>query len=193
MRSVAVRAYAAWLVLIFAESVHGTLRELLLTPYVGDLRARQIGVLTGSVIVLGAAYGLIHWIRADTPRSRWLVGLLWVALTLSFELSLGRLVLGYSWSRVLEDYDVTRGGFLSLGMLVLLLSPHIASKAREPRPPATAGSSIVGSTRWVGALERPPAADVRPKPRGGTPPGTRTRQRIVHRRLAPTVLRTMRE
>jgi hypothetical protein len=63
------------------------------------------------------------------------VGVLWVALTLAFEVSLGRLVLGYSWDRVLEDYDPTRGGFLSLGMLVLLLSPQIAAKARGSRPP----------------------------------------------------------
>lgn len=133
MRSVAARACSAWLVLIMAESLHGTLREVFLKPYVGDLRARQIGLLTGSVIVLGVAYGFSRWIRADTPRALWLVGAMWVALTLTFELSLGRLVLDYSWSRMLEDYDVTRGGFLSLGMLVLLLSPHVAVRLRGSR------------------------------------------------------------
>ncbi len=139
MTAVLARACAAWLVLIIAESVHGTLRELFLKPSLGDLHARQIGVLTGSVIILGVAWGFSHWIRADTSRARWLVGLLWVALTVSFELSLGRLVLGYSWHRLLEDYDMRRGGFLSLGMLVLVLSPHIVAKARRQRPrPASA-------------------------------------------------------
>ena len=33
-----------------------------------------------------------------------------------------------------EDYDITRGGLLALGMVVLLLSPLIAVKLREPRP-----------------------------------------------------------
>ena len=78
------------------------------------------------------AYRFIHWIQADTPRTRWLGVLIWVALTLSFEVVLGRL-LGYSWERLFEDYDVRRGGLLSLGMLVLLLSPHLAAKAHEPR------------------------------------------------------------
>ena len=126
------RAGAAWLLLIGAESLHGTLRELLLKPYVGDLRARQLALLTGSVIVVGVACGVTRWIRADTPGARWLVGLLWLALTLTFEFSLGRLVLGYSWNRLLEDYDVTRGGWLGLGMIVLLLSPHIAAALRPP-------------------------------------------------------------
>lgn len=133
MVAVLGRACAAWLLLIGAESLHGTLRELFLRPYVGDLRARQFALLTGSVIVVGVACGVTRWIRADTPRARWLVGLLWVALTLSFEVSLGRFVLGYSWDRLLEDYDVTRGGWLGLGMVVLLLSPHIAAKVRPPR------------------------------------------------------------
>ena len=134
MTSVVRRALMAWLVLIVAESVHGSVRELWLKPYVGDLWARQIGVFTGMLIILGAAYGCIRWIRAETPRALWLVGLLWVALTLSFEFGLGLLVLGYSWERMLEDYDVTRGGLLALGMVVLLLSPLIAAKVREPRP-----------------------------------------------------------
>ena len=134
MTSVVFRALAAWLVLIVAESVHGTVRELWLKPYVGDLRARQICVLTGMLIILGVAYACIHWIRAETPRALWLVGLLWVALTLSFEFGLGLLVLGYSWERMLEDYDITRGGLLALGMVVLLLSPLIAAKLRQPRP-----------------------------------------------------------
>lgn len=131
-RSVVWRACAAWLLLIVAESLHGTLRELLLRPYVGDLRARQLALFTGSVIVVGVACIVTRWIRADTPRARWLVGLLWLALTLAFEVSLGRLVLGYSWDRLLEDYDVTRGGWLWLGMIVLLVSPHIAAMLRPP-------------------------------------------------------------
>ena len=85
------------------------------------------------MIILGIADRFIHWSQADTPRTRWLVGLMWVALTLSFEVILVRLMLGYSRERLFEDYDVTRGGLLSLGMLVLLLSPHLAAKAHEPR------------------------------------------------------------
>lgn len=108
------------------------LRELFLKPYVGDLRARQIALLTGSAIVVAVACAVTRWIQADTPRARSLVGLLWVALTLSFEVGLGRLVLGYSWDRILEDYDITRGGFLWLGMIVLLLSPHVAATVRSP-------------------------------------------------------------
>jgi ABC-type transport system involved in cytochrome c biogenesis permease component len=134
MASMVFRVIAVWLVFILAESAHGAVREIWLRPHVGDLRARQLALLTGSVIVLSIAYAFLPWIGAESRRGRWLVGVLWVALTVAFEFSVGRLVLGYSWDRVLEDYDPTRGGFLSLGMLLLLLSPHIAAKARGRRP-----------------------------------------------------------
>ena len=48
-----IRAFAVWLVLIAAEVVHGALRALLLVPAIGDFRARQAGVFTGSLLVLG--------------------------------------------------------------------------------------------------------------------------------------------
>ena len=52
----AARAFAIWLLLITAEVVHGIVRTLVLTPAVGDFRARQIGVFTGSLLIL-----LITW------------------------------------------------------------------------------------------------------------------------------------
>jgi hypothetical protein len=36
------RAFLVWLVIIFAESVHGALRQILLAPLIGDFPARRI-------------------------------------------------------------------------------------------------------------------------------------------------------
>ncbi len=138
MKAIFFRAVAVWFILIAAESLHGTLRELLLKPYVGDFRARQIALFTGVLIILGVAYAFIRWIRAESTRALLLVGLLWVTLTLAFEFSLGLFVLGYSWVRMMEDYDITRGGFLSFGMIVLWLSPLIATKLSEMATPQAA-------------------------------------------------------
>ncbi len=131
MKAIFFKALAVWLLIIVSESIHGTLRELMLKPYVGDFRARQIAVFTGMLIILVVAYTFIRWIRAESTKALLLVGLLWVALTLAFEFGLGVFVFGYSWERMIQDYDLTRGGFLSFGMIVLWLSPFIAKKLRE--------------------------------------------------------------
>jgi hypothetical protein len=126
------RALAIWLVMVVAESIHGTLRQLFLTPVVGDLPARQIGVPVGSAIVLAIAWLSIRWIGARRPLQQMSVGLAWVALTVAFEVGLGA-ALGYSLERILSDYDVSAGGFMGFGLLCMLLAPALAARARSLR------------------------------------------------------------
>jgi hypothetical protein len=129
-RGYIIRALIVWVILIAIEFVHGMLRAVFLVPVAGDLRSRQIGAFTGSLLVLAVALVFIRWIDAPHRRSLLVIGLVWLVLTLSFELAFGRLS-GLSWDRLLSDYDVRRGGFLLFGMAVLLVSPLIAARLRS--------------------------------------------------------------
>jgi hypothetical protein len=62
-----------------------------------------------------------------------LVGLLWLFLTVAFEVLFGRFVAGLSWERIASDYNLLSGGLMPLGLLVLFLSPMIAAKLRGKR------------------------------------------------------------
>ncbi len=131
------RAFLVWLVIIFAESVHGTFRQLFLAPLVGDFPARRIAFFVGMLLIFSIAYFFIRWIAAPTAKSLLLIGLLWAILTLVFEFALGFLILGYSGERVFEDYDVSRGGLMSLGLVFMMFAPFIAAKIRGLNlPPA---------------------------------------------------------
>ena len=125
-----LRSVAVWLVVIAAETVHGVLRGLLLVPLVGDLTARQIGVPIGTLIILAVASLCIWWIGVRTKLQLLGVGVLWVVLTVLFEIGLGRFVLGLPWERIAEDYDPARGGFLGIGLLVMAVSPLLAARLR---------------------------------------------------------------
>ena len=132
---VLIRAFLVWLVIIAAEMVHGILRGVLLVPIVGDLPARKIGVLIGALLIgalliFAVAYLFIRWIAAQTKPQFLTVGLLWVLLTLLFEIGLGRLVLGLPWERITEDYGVTRGGFMGVGLLFMAAAPWLAAWLR---------------------------------------------------------------
>ena len=128
--AIATRAIAVWLVLICAEILHGIARGIFLVPHVGEFRSGQIGVLTGSIIILVIALAFIRWIGASRTSDLLAVGFLWLGLTLAFEILFGRFVVGASWERLAADYNVLEGGLLPLGMLVLLMSPLIAEKIR---------------------------------------------------------------
>ena len=124
------RAVLVWLLMMAIETIHGVLRNLFLAPLVGDLRARQIGVFIGAALILSIAVLLIGWIRPNSVRSLLGIGAMWLALTLAFEFGLGR-ALGRPWDAMLADYDLTRGGLLSIGTVLLALSPWIAARIRQ--------------------------------------------------------------
>ncbi|MCU0224340.1 MAG: hypothetical protein MUF27_09760 [Acidobacteria bacterium] len=132
-----MRAAAAWALIALVESIHGTLRVLWLQPRVGELRARQIAFVTGSMLIVAVAALTVKWIGARGRRDLLLVGLLWAGLMLLFELVLGRLASGYSWDRIAADYDPRRGGLMAFGLLLVAAAPWLGARLRGVRVTAS--------------------------------------------------------
>jgi hypothetical protein len=93
------RAIGIWLMLVVVESIHGISRRLLLEPQLGDLRARQVSVFTGAALITPVFWFTLKWLAPQLARRWWLLGLLWLTLTLTFEIGLGRAT-GMLWDRV---------------------------------------------------------------------------------------------
>jgi hypothetical protein len=123
------KAFAAWIFIAIAESIHGTLRRLYVLPVIGDLRAHQVGVLIGCLIIFAIALACIRWVDARTLSEQLRVGTFWMVLMASFEVSLG-LAFGYSLDRILLDYNIAEGRFMIFGMVFMLFAPALAAKAR---------------------------------------------------------------
>jgi hypothetical protein len=124
-----LRALVVWVVIIAVETIHGVIRQTLIAPAVGDLPARQIGVFVGSVLILAVVWLFVDWLHAYSFKSKIVIGLFWCALTFAFEVLLG-LSLGFRTERIFADYDLTQGGFMLFGMIVLAFSLVIVSKFR---------------------------------------------------------------
>jgi len=140
-----LRALLIWLVIMAAESVHGALRRLLLSPEL-DFALRQLSVLIGVVIIFAITWLFMSWLRIRTARAALVIGALWVLLTLVLELVLGRLT-GLSWGRILADYDLTQGGVMPLGLLAMGLTPWAVRQmqAAHPARPVQSGSPDCGN------------------------------------------------
>jgi hypothetical protein len=130
---VLLRALLVSLVIAAAEVLQGALRVRYLNRHVGDRRARQIGVFTGSMLILAIAWFTLPWIDARSPAARFGVGVVWFAVMLALDLYFGRVVFRSSWERIADEFDLRRGGLLGLGMLVLLLAPLIVAASQEQR------------------------------------------------------------
>jgi hypothetical protein len=133
-----LRSIAIWLIFIVIESINGTIRTLWLVPLLGDLRAHQISFVTGSLLILTIATIFVRWLNISSFAQSIGIGVLWMVLTLLFEMGLGRLAFGYSWAQIAADYNLFQGRLMSLGLVLLVLAPLIATKIRD--------GSIVGGT-----------------------------------------------
>lgn len=128
LSNVLARGFVVWLLIIFAETIHGTARRLLLEPLLGDFTARQVSVFTGAIIILAITLILVRWLKASHPSHFLLVGLMWVGLTVGFEVFLGRIAMDLSWERIMSDYDLTSGGLMLIGLVIMLIAPLAAAK-----------------------------------------------------------------
>lgn len=126
------RAFLAWLSIAAAESIHGILRRIFVLPLLGDLRAHQVGVLVGCIIIFVIAWTTIRWVGAKTLSEQLKVGAFWMVLMAIFEVSLG-LAFGYSQERIFADYNVVEGRLMIFGMMFMLFAPALAAKVRAFR------------------------------------------------------------
>jgi hypothetical protein len=125
-----LRSIAIWLLFIIIESLNGTIRTIWLVPLVGDLWAHQISFVTGSLLILTISTIFARWLNATSLAQLVSVGVLWMLLTVVFEVSLGRWAFGYSWAQIAADYNLFQGRLMSIGLVLLFLAPLIATRIR---------------------------------------------------------------
>ena len=100
---------AGWLGVTVIAIVNGIARRALYEERVGPMAAHYIAT-AGLLVLLGGYMWLLarRW-PIPTRRAALLIGGAWTVLTIVFEFGLGRYVVGDSWAKLLEQYDLTRG------------------------------------------------------------------------------------
>lgn len=122
------RGVVVWLLIIVVETIHGIARTILLEPLIGDFRARQVSVFTGAAMIAVITFLFVRWLKGSSCRDFLLVGVMWVFLTVGFEVFLGRFAMNVSWERIASDYNLFQGGLMLLGLLAMLLAPWVMAK-----------------------------------------------------------------
>jgi len=121
------RAIMVWMAFMLVETAHGMVRELFIAPAIGALRARQVGIPVGCIIVFAVAWFSARWLGANTRRQQLLVGGLWVFLTPVFEFLIGSVV-GDPWEQLAADYNPAQGGLMLLGLAFMFVTPMLVAR-----------------------------------------------------------------
>lgn len=124
------RAFGVWLGFVVLAVMNGALREFVLVPRLGVVRAGQLSAILLGLAILLLTYFAIGWIAPGNPRRAWRVGFTWLALVLVFEFGLGR-AQGMSWSTMLEEYKFWTGKLWVLVLLAATTAPFLTGRLRR--------------------------------------------------------------
>jgi hypothetical protein len=127
-----IKATMLWLVILALAIGNGTAREAVLVPWFGPAAGLLASGATLSLVILLVALVSARWLGAQ-QRQAWLVGALWLVLTLLFEFSFGAFVQHKSWSELMDAYTFRGGNVWPLVLLVTLVAPPLASRRRVAR------------------------------------------------------------
>ena len=120
------KAFAVWLLILVFAVLNGTLREMLLIPFLGRVPGLVAsGVMLMAVIFLLSLFS-VNWLRAKMRSQLVFVGAFWLLLTLIFEFGFGFLR-GLSLSEILAAYAFTDGNLWSLVLVFLFFAPSLAA------------------------------------------------------------------
>ncbi len=130
MITILVKAAALWLILLVVAIGNAAIRELVLTPTLGPDIALPASGLLLALLILGFALLVLPLFGARDGTDYLVVGAVWLALTLAFELVLGHLVMGQSWGELARVLDPRTGNLFLLALASALISPWLAARLR---------------------------------------------------------------
>jgi hypothetical protein len=117
-------ALLVWFVFLVVAFTLGAMRELVIRPLIGELPSHIVGTLTVVAVFLGIQVVFVR--RMGTRGGQvdfWLVGLLWLLMTASFEFLFFHYVGGKPWEEILADYNLAQGRIWVFVLLVTALGP----------------------------------------------------------------------
>jgi hypothetical protein len=119
------RYVLAWLPMVLIAILNGALREAWYGKSLGELCAHQLSTLTGAVLFALYIWALSRLWPLESGRWALAVGVMWLAMTVCFEFLFGHYVVGHSWRRLCQDYNLCAGRVWALLLLWVTIAPYI--------------------------------------------------------------------
>jgi hypothetical protein len=126
-----VRAGAVWFAIMLIAILNGAARDVLLVPRLGDLVARALSCLTLAALIVFVTWVSLQWIHPASMTDAWTIGVMWLAMTLTFEFVVGHYLFGTEWSTLLADYNLLAGRLWILVLVATTIAPAFVFRAGE--------------------------------------------------------------
>ncbi|MBI4463852.1 MAG: hypothetical protein HY647_04020 [Acidobacteria bacterium] len=130
MARMLVKAAGIWILFVPLAILNGIVREKLLVPWLGQTGALPLSGVLLSVLIFLLTLLLLPFLKVSIAFQYWVVGGLWFLLTIAFEFLFGHYVVGESWTKLWEVFNVFEGNLWLLALLTTACSPYLAARLR---------------------------------------------------------------
>jgi len=115
----------AWMPMVLIAILNGVLRQSWYGKYLSELLAHQISTLTGILLFGIYIRALTRIWKLESSGQAFIIGFIWLGLTVAFEFIFGHYLAGHSWSKLLGDYNLFAGRLWVLILIWITLAPYI--------------------------------------------------------------------
>jgi len=122
---VILKTLAIGLLLALGEVVNGNVRVRVLHRLYGKKRAKTVSFLSGIIIIYVISWFALPWVSPVNYVDCLLIGFVWLAIMLSLDIYFGRYVFKFKWNKIIDDFNPFKGNLLSVGMILLFISPSL--------------------------------------------------------------------
>jgi len=127
------KSLVIWLAMGVLAILNAGVRNTFITPRLGEHAGHVISTATGCAAFLLLIWLALTWIRPVSRGDLWLIGSLWLAMTVAFEFLAGHYLFGNSWVRLFADYNVLRGRVWVAVLVVTFFGPLWMGRLRAIR------------------------------------------------------------
>ena len=129
------KAVVAWCLILVGAVLNGMVREAVILPRTGRIVAHAISTVLLCLVIIGIGWPATAWVAPRTIQDAWVIGALWLVLTLAFEFGAGHFVFGRTWQELLAEYNVLAGRIWVMVLVVTLMTPIITFTHRAAEVP----------------------------------------------------------
>ena len=126
-----LRAGTVWFAIMLIAILNGAARDVLLAPRLGDPVARAVSCVTLAAMIMLVTWVALPWIHPASMHDAWTVGVMWLAMTLTFEFVAGHYLFHTEWSTLLADYNFLKGRLWILVLIVTTTAPALFFQVGE--------------------------------------------------------------
>ena len=113
------------------ETLHGIARTIFVVPKIGNKRAKQYSVISGTLLAFAVCYVMVPWLDINVEYQLVLVGLVLAVFMAIFDIVLARFVVRLKWKNIIDDFNPAKGNYLIFGMILLIIIPYVVMKIKR--------------------------------------------------------------